>query len=68
LRRVRANYYHIGEGVDLPFELGFLSIHAGDHAGALAYFEESLALYGPSEPTTFNIGLCRQHLVPVPEA
>jgi hypothetical protein len=66
LRRIRGNYYHIGEGFDLPFELGFLSIHAGDHEGALAYFEESLALYGPSESTTWNIALCRERLGAAP--
>jgi hypothetical protein len=63
-RRVRANHGHIGEAQDLPFELGCLSIQAGDQGGALAYFKESRALHGESEATTHILDLCRRHLAP----
>lgn len=64
-RQVWDTYYHLGEGEDLAFQIGFLLYGMHYYTEALDYFQRSLQLYGPDPSTTYNIGLCHyclQHL------
>jgi tetratricopeptide (TPR) repeat protein len=56
------NYYNIGEDEDLPFDLGRLLYTADGYKDALAFFERSLADYGPAMGTYYNMGLCHYQL------
>jgi tetratricopeptide (TPR) repeat protein len=60
---VGENYFHIGESKDFPFKLGLLLFQLKQYDRAAAWFEKSLAFYGPHPVTFYNLALCahRQH-------
>jgi tetratricopeptide (TPR) repeat protein len=51
------NYYHLGEERDLPFEAGVLLYKLDRLGEAQAFFERSLALYGRSPSTLYNVAM-----------
>ncbi len=62
VQEVWANYYHLGEARDLPFNLGIILFRLGLAKEALPYFNQSLAYYGPSPVTLYNLALCQTQL------
>lgn len=56
--KIFANYFHIGEKLDLPFELGCLLYTLGAPQPALRFFGESLRYYGESVPVLWNTARC----------
>jgi SAM-dependent methyltransferase len=65
---VWANYFHLGEPRDLPFEMAMLLHGLEEHERALALFEASLRLYGDDPRTRWNMGLCHVRLGRAEEA
>jgi tetratricopeptide (TPR) repeat protein len=68
VERVWASYYHIGEDLDLAFELGLFLYALGAPAEAMAMFAESARLYGEDARARWNVGLCHYALGCVDEA
>lgn len=55
VRNIWANYYELGEKLNIPFHLGVLLAAVGDYAESIAFFERSLER-SPGHPTTlFNL-------------
>jgi tetratricopeptide (TPR) repeat protein len=51
-------YFPLGEDLDLANRIAGLLYAMDDHAGALTYFERSMAIYGPDTGTLYNIAAC----------
>jgi len=58
IEKVWEMYYPLGEDLDLANKIGGLLYAIDDYAGALSYFERSMAIYGPDTGTLYNIGAC----------
>jgi hypothetical protein len=59
---VWTSYFPLGEACDLANDIGRLLYAMNDYAGALAYFERGIALYGADTGTLYNMACCR-HLL-----
>jgi hypothetical protein len=55
-------YFFLEVDQDLPFVLGLLSYHLGEAATALAYYQQSLAYFGDTLETWYNLALVYQEL------
>lgn len=55
-------YFPIGDGRDVPFEIGFVLYGMKRYAEAMYYYERSIEFHGPHEATLFNMGLCQYQL------
>lgn len=62
LTRCWANYFPIGETKDLPFEIARVLFRMEYFEPALAFYQESLRLFGPHKMTYHNMGLCHYYL------
>jgi tetratricopeptide (TPR) repeat protein len=62
LWQVWDTYFPIGEAKDLPFCLGELLAAADYPVDALAYFQHSLQLHGPTANTFYKMAVCRRRL------
>lgn len=51
-------YFPLGEDLDLANRIAGLLYAMDDHAGALTYFERSMAIYGADTGTLYNIAAC----------
>lgn len=51
-------YFPLGEDLDLANRMAGLLYAIDDYAGALSYFERSIAIYGPDTGTLYNISAC----------
>lgn len=57
-RRIWEMHYHLGEERDLAFHLGVWMREIGYLAEAISFFERSLALYGLTPVTAYNLAYC----------
>jgi tetratricopeptide (TPR) repeat protein len=55
-------YFPIGDGRDVPFEIGFVMYGMRRYTEALYYYERSIEFHGAHEATLFNMGLCHYQL------
>ena len=53
-------HFPLGEDMDLAYESAGLLYEMDDYAGALAYFERSVEIYGEHTGTLFNMAACCQ--------
>jgi tetratricopeptide (TPR) repeat protein len=53
-----AQYFPLGEELDLASGIAALLYAMDDHVGALAYFERSAAIYGRDTGTLYNMACC----------
>jgi tetratricopeptide (TPR) repeat protein len=58
IERVWEMYFPLGEDLDLANRIAELLYAMDDYAGALGYFERSMAIYGPDTGTLANIAAC----------
>lgn len=58
VQQVWENYYHIGEGRDLPFFIGLLLYGLDYNREAIEFFEHSLRLFRADSGTFYNLGMC----------
>jgi tetratricopeptide (TPR) repeat protein len=58
VERAWERYFPLGEELDLAHLIGSLLYALDDYARAQAYFERSLALYGPDVGTLYNVAAC----------
>lgn len=65
--QVWAAYFPLGEELDLAYILACLCYDLGNYPQALAYFAQSIALYGQRTNTLYNMALCH-HRLGQPEA
>jgi tetratricopeptide (TPR) repeat protein len=61
-------YFPIGEEQDLAFNLGMLLYQMDAYRKALLYFDRSIAAYGPSPATWYNMAACYFQLQDRPAA
>ena len=61
-------YFPIGEEHDLAFNLGMLLYQMDAYRKALLYFDRSIAAYGPSPETWYNMAACYYQLRDRPAA
>jgi tetratricopeptide (TPR) repeat protein len=62
IEQVWEMYFPLGEDLDLANCIAALLYAMDDHAGALGYFERSMAIYGADTGTLYNIAAC-YHLI-----
>lgn len=62
LTRTWANYYHIGETRDIPFEVARALFRMEYYEHSAAFYETSTRLFGPHKMTYYNMGLCNYNL------
>lgn len=62
IERVWEMYFPLGEDLDLANKIAELLYALDDYAGALDYFERSVAIYGADTGTLYNIAACH-HLL-----
>ncbi len=58
LHKVWALHFPLADGKDVAFELGFVYYAMRRYREAMAFYQRSIALYGPHQVTLFNMGLC----------
>lgn len=58
LQRVWALHFPLANAKDVAFEIGFVYYAMRRYREAAAFYQRSLALYGPHHTTLFNLGLC----------
>ena len=58
LERTAGNDYPVGDGMDVPFEIGRVFWRMGMSEEALRFYISSLDLHGEHPVTHYNIGLC----------
>jgi tetratricopeptide (TPR) repeat protein len=58
LEKVWAGYFPLGEEVDLANGIAAVLYAMDDYARALAFFQTSMAIYGPDTGTLYNVGAC----------
>jgi tetratricopeptide (TPR) repeat protein len=56
---IAANVYVIPGAADVFYDLGMLLQDLHDYPGALAQYERSIAAFGATDTTLYNMGLCR---------
>ena len=58
LQRVWALHFPLPNAKDVAFEIGYVYYGMRRYREATAFYQRSLALYGPHHTTFFNLGLC----------
>ena len=58
LERTAGNDYPVGDGMDVPFEIGRIFWRMGMAEEALRFYNASLKIHGEHPVTHYNIGLC----------
>jgi hypothetical protein len=58
LERTAGNDYPVGDGMDVPFEIGRVFWRMGMAEEALRFYNVSLKIHGEHPVTHYNIGLC----------
>ena len=62
LERTAENDYPVGDGMDVPFEVGRIFWRMGMAEDALRFYNVSLSVHGEHPVTHYNIGLCHHKM------
>ena len=67
-QQVWANYFPIGERLDLAFHIGMLLHALRYYLEAIEFFRRSIQLYGLTPSTAYDLGVCHYELQQLSEA
>jgi hypothetical protein len=68
MARVAGNDFPVGDGCDVPFEIGRAFWRMGRYVEALAFYRKSLESFGENHVTHYNMGLCHYRMGQRPDA